>query len=99
MGIGEKFEFEKTGRIDPERSKSAVERIVSRQCTDGDWPCEMSSHLCWLEAENYRLKSLLADLKQWDVSQASERFKKTGKPFQMAIPQDLRKRMHEILGG
>lgn len=30
---------------------------MSRECTDGEWPCEMSTHLAWLEAENARLES------------------------------------------
>jgi hypothetical protein len=70
---------------------------LGRPCTDGDWPCEMSTHLCFLEAENLRLKSLLADIKQWDVSQAGETFRKTGKAMELVIPLPLRKRIHSIL--
>lgn len=69
-----------------------------KECTDGDFPCEMSTHLAALEAENYQLKSLIADLKQWDISTASGIFVKTGKPMQLTIPQELRSRMHKVLG-
>ncbi|AJF08217.1 hypothetical protein [Geoalkalibacter subterraneus] len=61
-----------------------------RECTDGDWPCEMSGHLCHLEAENYRLKSLLADLREWDEKQWTEHRRR-------GIPPEIRKRIHQLL--
>jgi hypothetical protein len=61
-----------------------------RECTNGAWPCEMSTHLAALEAENYRLKSLLADVKEQDINQ----FTKSGKWW---FDEDTRKRIHEAL--
>ena len=72
--------------------------MSKRECTDGDFPCEMSTHLAALEAENLKLKSLIADIKQWDISTAREIFMKTGKAMQLTIPQELRSRIHKILG-
>ena len=61
-----------------------------RECTDGEWPCEMSTYLASLEAENLRLKSILADLREGDC----EKFKETGK---FGFDEATRKRIHEAI--
>jgi len=35
---------------------------MSKQCTDGEWPCEMSTYLVSLECENTQLKDSLKSL-------------------------------------
>jgi len=35
---------------------------MSKQCTDGEWPCEMSTYLHGLECENTQLKDFLKSL-------------------------------------
>lgn len=58
-----------------------------RECTDGEWPCEMSTHLASLESENLRLKSILADIRNKDI----ENYTVTGKFF---FDDELRRRIH-----
>lgn len=57
-----------------------------RECTGGECPCEMSTHLSSLESENLRLKSILADIRNKDI----ENYTVTGKFF---FDDELRRRI------
>jgi len=50
----------------------------------------MSTHLASLEAENYRVRSLLADIRMYDLTQHS----KTGT---FALKEELRERIKEVI--
>ena len=61
-----------------------------KECTDGAWPCEMSTHLAAVESENFRLKSILADIRKADI----ERYMETGK---FLYDDEMRKRIHDAI--
>ena len=44
------------------REKAELEKI--RKCSNGEWPCEMNTHIASIEAENNRLETQVAELEE-----------------------------------
>jgi hypothetical protein len=47
--------------------------------------------------ENYKLKKLIVDIKEWDVKTSKEHFAKTTEPMRFMLPPNLRARIIEAI--